>query len=534
MSSAKNIKWFKIKCPGVKNGQGILLLLLIVFYIVNGVFYIRSQSAAFDEDPYFNYAKRYVTGHPGKTGSVIDDSKLPVIALNTIPRVVQQILHPGLRKMDSGIEDIFMGRYVTLLASVLTILLVFKWATELYGKNAGLFAAFLIAFCPNCLANAGLVGEDSYSVFALLLVMYCTWKCFTVKSLKWFLLLCLTLAVSQLVKQTFLHLYLVTAFCFSIYYLLYKPAVNVKKLVTYLVYFIVINWFVINAGFYFYDTNTLLSSYHFYSKPFIAVQHFLPGWLPVPFPRPFVDGLDMVKYNNDIGGGYSNSTFANVTILGRSSTGGSFWYYYIVSVFYKTPVSMLVFMACSVIVLLKQRNLKAFLANEFLLILPVVYFFITLSVFVKIQSGIRHIIFIYPFLFIISSCIIPFIKNGFRRIGILVLSAYLVISVLFYWGNYYTYTNEFIADKKMAYDYVGTSNLDYGGGQYFYAEYLATHPAVQWAPLQPKAGTFLITTPDYMDVWNTKKYGWISRFKPSGHVAYSGLLITVKPEDVAR
>lgn len=195
---------------------------------------------------------------------------------------------------------------------------------------------------------------------------------------------------------------------------------------------------------------------------------------------------------------------------------------------------MLVFMACAFFVLLKQRNRKTFFANEFLLILPVVYFFITLSVFVKIQSGIRHIIFIYPFLFIISSCIIPYLNSRFKKLGMAALSAYLVISVLFYWGNYYTYTNEFITDKKMAFNYVGTSNLDYGGGQYFYSAYLATHPAVQWAPLQPKAGTFLITTPDYMDVWNTKKYSWISRFKPSGHVAYSGLLITVKAEDIAR
>jgi hypothetical protein len=45
-------------------------------------------------------------------------------------------------------------------------------------------------------------------------------------------------------------------------------------------------------------------------------------------PKPFVTGLDMAKYYDQIGGGYDGiSSFGKVTILNNETTGGSFWYY---------------------------------------------------------------------------------------------------------------------------------------------------------------------------------------------------------------
>ena len=150
----------------------------------------------------------------------------------------------------------------------------------------------------------------------------------------------------------------------------------------------------------------------------------------------------------------------------------------------------------------------------------------------KTQCGIRHVIFIYPFLFIAAGGIIAAIKNLPQKAAITFASIFLVISVMRYWVNYYPYTNEFIVDKKMAYQYVGAANLEFSQGKYFLYGYLKNNPEVQIAPTTPQPGTFIINTEDYLDIWNLHKYDWINRIKPSGQVAYNWLLVTVEKKDI--
>ncbi len=88
---------------------------------------------------------------------------MPVSVLNILPRAAEQLINPRLKRTTGVLDDIRMGRYITLFISIGTLLLVFKWASELYGKKAGLFALFIMSLCPNSLANAGLVTTDSYS-----------------------------------------------------------------------------------------------------------------------------------------------------------------------------------------------------------------------------------------------------------------------------------------------------------------------------------------------------------------------------------
>jgi hypothetical protein len=245
-----------------------------------------------------------------------------------------------------------------------------------------------------------------------------------------------------------------------------------------------------------------------------------------------VNGLDMAKYYDQLGGGFDNkSSFGKVTILGHSSTGGSFWYYYFISIMYKTPISYLIFFGWSAFILVRTTTFKDFMHGEFFLTIPVLYFLLVLSFFYKTQCGLRHIIFIYPFLFIFSSRLILFATSTLSKISIISLFIFLVLSVFTYWKNYYPYTNEFIHDKKMAYAIVGSANLDFLQGNYFYQHYLDKHREVHWVSEKPQAGVFLINVEDYMDVWNRHKYDWITHIKPFGQVAYSGLLIKVNKAD---
>lgn len=507
----------------------ILLGLIITSYFFNAVSYLQQQSITSDEGSFVDYAIRYVKGDPERIHHPrSDNSKMPVSALNLIPRITEQVLGAVKEKNDWGFSDTMNGRYVTLIISLLTILLVFKWARELYGEKAGLFAAFLMSFCPNNLSNAALVTTDSYSSLFLLLSMYLLWKFCTLKSSRYLIYFSIAVALSQLVKQSLFHLYVLAPLCLMLYFSFNKDKFNWALFGKRLLIFSLINLVIINAGYYFFQSFTSLGEYTFMSNLFQSLQAGLPHWLPLPFPKPFVDGLDMAKYYDQLGGGIDKvSSFGKPTILGEARTQGSFWYYYFVTAFYKTPIAYFIFFLWSAILLVRKTTISRFVAREFFILAPVVYFLLLLSFFYKTQCGIRHMIFIYPFIFIFAAGFVPYLKTLLSKLFFAAVCFFLVISVFRYWNNYYPYTNEFILDKKMAYTKVGAGNLEFHQAYYFAKKYMQKHPDVEFAPLQPKPGRFLITTEDYLDVFNRHKFDWIAPFKPIDHVAYSYLLIQV-------
>jgi hypothetical protein len=292
--------------------------------------------------------------------------------------------------------------------------------------------------------------------------------------------------------------------------------------------FVVINLLVVNAGYYFHRSFMRLDEYNFMSDLFKIVQNIFPSWLPIPFPKPFVDGLDMTKYYDQLGGGTALSSFANVTILDESRTGEGFWYYYFVSLFFKTPIAYFIFFFWSAWLLYKKCSHSRFMQNEFFLLAPIIYYLVTMSFFYKTQCGVRHILFIFPLLTIFFGGIIPNIKTTGQKFLLAATTLFLSISVLSYWKNYYPYTNEFILDKKFAYHFVGSQNLDFLQGGYFLNQYLSTHKYVKLAPQKKQPGVYVIAIHNYMDTWNRHLYDWIKCYKPVGHVAHDYLIIDAR------
>jgi 4-amino-4-deoxy-L-arabinose transferase-like glycosyltransferase len=509
------------------------LLLLIVFYLVNGICYLRSQSITSDEGSFYTYAVRYLKGRPDRITPVSDNSKMPIAVLNTIPRLAQQAFSQTKQKDDGGVSDIMNGRYITLLVSVLTIVLVFFWSSELYGQRAGLFSAFLMSICPNHIANAGLVTTDAYSVLFLLATMYFLWKYCTTRSSRHFIFLSITIALSQLAKQSLFHLYILAPFCLAVYFTVYPSRIKYRLFFRRILIFLLINWLVINAAWYFYQTFRRTDDYHFISDLFQTVATILPSWMPIPLPKPFVDGLDMAKYYDDLGGGFDPiSSFGKVTILGHAQTGGGFWYYYFVSIFYKTPIAYFIFLLWSIVIFARTRSFKDFAAKEFFLFAPVIYFLMVFSFFYQTQTGLRHIIFIYPFIFIAAGVILPGIKSVYKKILLTLTNLLLLVSVFHYWRNYYPYTNEFIAQKRVAFQYVGAANLEFKQGGFFLQHYLIEHPQARIVPSKPQVGSFVMSVADYLDIWNRHQYDWIQRFNPIDHVAYTYLVFEIAEKDL--
>lgn len=515
-----------IKSFSANRNTIVFLGLIIGFYVFNGIYYLQTQSLTYDEGPFYYYAVRYLKGQPERINPVSDNSKTPIIALNTLPRIVEELFGGKKTKTDYGFSDVFAGRYISLFASLFIILFVFQWSKELYGKHGGLFSALLISLCPGIISNSALVTTDIYSVLSLLATMYFFWKFWKKGSMRVFILFSVSVAVAQLVKQSLFHLYVVIPLCFLC---LYKKGdtINWKSAFRYIVIFLLINLFIINAGYYFYQSGQKISAYYFKSDLFISTQKIFPSWLPVPFPKPFIEGLDMAKYYDQIGGGLENSSFGKVTILGNSFTGRGVWYYYIVTLLYKTPISYFVLLLWAILVAIKKRTGKVMDNNIIFLFLPVLYFLFLMSFFYKTQCGLRHVIFIYPLITVYLGSIINNIQTIFQKSLLLVLSVYLFASVLSYWKNYYPYTNELITTKKFAYKYVGASNLNYSGNSYFVKKYLREHPEVKRAPHKPQSGFFVITVSSYLDNLNLHTHKWLECYEPIAHIGHSFLLLKV-------
>src|SRR4029079_17177204 len=113
--------------PILKKYHKWFVAVLLVVYVINGLLYIPRPSITFDEGDHYNYAVRFVKGHPEKVRPFDDASAMPISALNTLPRVMKQFLQPGFHRNDDGSSDIINGRYVTLLVSTLIGLYVFLW-----------------------------------------------------------------------------------------------------------------------------------------------------------------------------------------------------------------------------------------------------------------------------------------------------------------------------------------------------------------------------------------------------------------------
>src|SRR5215204_3879967 len=115
------------------------IAVLLILYIAIQSYCINRLTINIDE-PVFGMYGFTILKLQGNKDIEVYGSKLPIVALNGIPRAFEQILHPGLKKADWGYEDFRHGRYITLIASIMLALLIFQWTKELYGEFAGLFS----------------------------------------------------------------------------------------------------------------------------------------------------------------------------------------------------------------------------------------------------------------------------------------------------------------------------------------------------------------------------------------------------------
>jgi Dolichyl-phosphate-mannose-protein mannosyltransferase len=148
-------------------------------------------------------------------------------------------------------------------------------------------------------------------------------------------------------------------------------------------------------------------------------------------------------------------------LLGRLSDRG-FWYYFPVTFALKTPLALLPLLVLS---LATRRHHPATPRTELFLWLPVVLYFL-FACTLGLNIGHRHLLPIYPFLFVIAGRCATLAAVRFpgilSSVAVLVLAGWYGTSVARVHPHYLAYFNELAGGPADGYRYLVDSNLDWG------------------------------------------------------------------------
>jgi Dolichyl-phosphate-mannose-protein mannosyltransferase len=151
-------------------------------------------------------------------------------------------------------------------------------------------------------------------------------------------------------------------------------------------------------------------------------------------------------------------------LLGEYSETG-WWYYFPVTFVLKTPVPLLILIAVAVF---RSITRPAGLRRELFLWLPALFFF-AITMTRNINIGHRHLLPVYPFLFVAAgrAAVLAGQAGRLRPTGaamLLVLAGWYALGTLRVHPHYLAYFNELAGGPRNGYRRLVDSNLDWGQG----------------------------------------------------------------------
>lgn len=130
----------------------------------------------------------------------------------------------------------------------------------------------------------------------------------------------------------------------------------------------------------------------------------------------------------------------------------------------------MIFLLAALIVTFKKK-IKS---HEVFLLIIVCSFLIAAS-FSKIQLGVRYILPVYPFLFILAGKSAELIKRKFLKWPFILLIVWYLFAAISTWPHYLGYFNEFIGGPANGYRILRDSNVDWGQDLPSLSKYMLGH-----------------------------------------------------------
>ncbi len=482
--------------------RNVIVILLLALLFVQAVTSMRLKSSVCDE-----HAAHIISGHLYLESGQFSGG------LNN-PPLVQVLIALPLKLIGADYqffsdEYLFHVRLPIVLLSLMLAYFVYRWAKEAYGWKSGLMALTLYAFSPDILAHSRLATVDLGSACFIFISCYFLWKTATSPSLKYLVLTGLSFALAQLSK--FSSIYLLPVFLAIAVVLLFSSketplwkrtagAKIPKRLLVILIGGLVvagITVLAVNVGYKFQDLSTIV-------------------------PSQFLDGIRGKLFHSQKG------HFA--FLMGNRSRGG-WWYYYLVAFLIKTPLAFLFILGMRLI--FTRFKEKATQAVSYYLLIPAVTVF-ALASYARVNIGIRHILPVYPFLFVWASGVASSRSKRLPAFLLLLLGWYVVSSVVIF-PHYLAYFNEAVGGPRNGYKHLIDSNLDWGQDDKLLTRYRAANPDLVVNPDgdTPAVGKIAINANSLQNIlkMDNRRYAWARSFTPSDYVGYSWLVYDLELSD---
>ncbi len=530
--------------------QRLLLMAAFVFYLFYSFYTIQKDAPCFDEYDYMKYGVKVLKGNPAKT-NLMEDSKMPVLAINPIPAAIKKIFFHN-KTTDGGRNDLQLGRYLSILISVVMGLYIFLWSHILFGSKGALLSTICWALCPNIIAHARLVGTDMFQALTALATMYHFWRYLKTSDRRSFVYFVIWMALAQISKQSNILLWGIIPLT-GLAWMIKENAMSrllqwktwKKILIT-----IAAALLLINATNSFEGTGRSLHQYHFLSERYQHLSNELGfiSHIPLPLPSAYVTGFDWVQYAAECMDGHCGIELYCENYLNGEYAAKPFASYYLVSFGYKTPIAFLLLIVLSIypigLIITRKRSHGITANNESIqpidLLFPailIVTYFLFFSLFSDLQHGVRHILIVYACLYILIGSLGYLWNKALLKYLSIALLVFHVSGLIRYSHSPIAYTNELLQHKEKAYRIFYNTNIDFGQCREDAEAFVRNHAGFRFPSSQPQPGKYIISLNDLIGACNDDKakIAWLrDNFEPYGHFHYSYLLFDISKEEFNR
>jgi len=419
-------------------------------FVGQGILFIRGNSQTVDEATHLAAGYSYLTTRDFR----LDAEHPPFLKeLQALPLWIAYNLpfRPDLRQWrDADQEQIGLdflyqspvpadqilawSRFTNLFLGVLLVALIGWWAYRLWGILPAMLAMALASLEPNLVAHSALVTTDLGVALFIFLTVYLLWEYLQFPT--WGRLAAVGVSTGLALASKFSALFLVAALSviFALFVIAGEPCAlpsNKNR---------IDRWpKMAQAG-------TLLLIVLFVAFLTIFPVYFFQGIVP------WVTGLREFLGHADTG----HLSF----FLGNYSYQG-WWDYFEIAFLIKTPIGSLLLIAASLVLYRVGKPLQR--RDAILLLIPPALIFIATTQ-AKVNIGLRHILPVYPFLFVLASRMATLRLRRewavFLLIGIPTI--FTAISSLRITPHQLAYFNEFVGGPAQGYRYLSDSNIDWG------------------------------------------------------------------------
>lgn len=573
----------------IKKREIIGVVVLLLFFLISGLFYAATNSITSDEKTHITVGYinlkfsdyRFNIEHPPLVKQL---AALPLlfVKLNfpldiyrvSVPDDIVKIQNAFLYKIGNDLDFmLFLSRIPNILISLILGLFIYLYSKKINGIFAAFISLLLFVLSPLFLAHSSLVTMDTtiscfyFAAIYYLMRYFDTEKYFPLAGVAVFTGLSFISKFSGLILIPVIYL---LVFMRSFYPVQEPKKITLKNWIKNLIIFLPFLIFSVSykksfrlimpafaiyiISYLFYNKKTLFSKINFVGRSLLIIMasafvlvildYTNYSWFPfhsatMPYFKGFAYFEGHAQYGQDS------------YLLGVNSKAGGWWYYFPLAIFFKEPFITLLFFLLGMAGLCMKR--EKILTKAVLVMPAFVYLFIAMFIN-KLNIGIRHILPVYPFLFVMAGYSVSIIRNSKAMKYLLsILIFILAIDVLGSYPAHLPYFNRLIGGVRSGYKFLGDSNIAWGqdwkrlkryieknnidkiaADAAFSYDKVCDYYRIPYRYLTkeeetiPVKGYYAIET----TAFPAKRIKWLDKIKPVGWVGGSLLIYNITEDDI--